>query len=238
MLTNRRTGWLFWLSLLAFSIALALFPVSYRTTRMVVLALGFLLWLGFFVLAWKRRALRWSVLVATVLAGGFLLLPARRAPPIEPLRTSYLAALQRYEGVKYYWGGENARGIDCSGLIRRGLIDAHLRRGVETFDPGEVRRAIALWWNDCTASALGEGHQGLTVPVAATASLNALDHTQILPGDRAVTQSGIHILSYLGERRWIEADPAVGKVIIVTAPSADNLWFQGPMKIVRWRALE
>jgi cell wall-associated NlpC family hydrolase len=167
-----------------------------------------------------------------------LALPARTSPPTEILRTDYLAALQRYSGVAYYWGGETGRGIDCSGLIRRGLIDALFLRGMRTLDSGLVRQAISLWWHDCTASALGDEHRGLTVRVLATPSVNVLDHSKVRPGDLAVTTSGVHIMAYLGNNRWIEADPGEGCVITVTAPSKDNIWFRAPMNIVRWSILQ
>jgi len=154
------------------------------------------------------------------------------------LRSDYISGLQRYNGVTYYWGGESFRGIDCSGLIRRGLIDALFRRGLRTFDAGLVRRAISLWWHDCTASALGEQHRGLTVRLFDTPSVNVLDHSKVLPGDLAVTKSGIHIMAYLGHHHWIEADPGAGRVITVTAPSADNPWFNDPMNIIRWSILQ
>ena len=116
-------------------------------------------------------------------------------------------------------------------------MNAMFARGVRTLDGGLVRSAIDLWWNDCSAQALGEGYRSLTTHVADTRSLNELDHTLVTPGDLAVTQSGVHILAYLGDGHWIQADPGAGKVITLPAP-ARNGWFQSPMKIVRWRALE
>ncbi|MEA3209623.1 MAG: hypothetical protein QOE70_2680 [Chthoniobacter sp.] len=237
-LKSTRGRWLLWLAGLGFFVALALFPVSYRITRLAGLALAFGVWFGFIALVWRQRVLRFALVGVTLLVAGFLVLPARGRPPAEVLRGDYLAGLQRYEGVTYYWGGETGRGIDCSGLIRRGLIDALFCRGLRTAEAGLVRRAISLWWDDCSASALGDGHRGLTARVLETPSVNALDHSRIVPGDLAVTTSGIHIMAYLGDNRWIEADPGVGRVITVTAPSADNPWFEGPMHIVRWSILQ
>jgi hypothetical protein len=237
-LKTTRVQWLLWFAALGFLIALALFPVSYRVTRLASLGLAFVVWFGFIALLWRQRVLRFALLGLTLLVASFLALPSRTVPPTEILRTDYLAGLQRYEGVSYYWGGETSRGIDCSGLIRRGLIDALFRRGIRTFDSGLVRRAIGLWWHDCTASALGDQHRNLTVRVLDTPSVNVLDHSKILPGDLAVTRSGIHVMAYLGNNRWIEADPGAGSVITVTAPSADNSWFQTPMNIVRWSILQ
>ena len=237
-LKNARLQWLLWFAALGFLIALALFPVSYRITRVTSLALAGVVWFGLVALVWRQRLLRFALLGVTLLILGFLALPSRTSPPPEILRVDYLEGLQRYEGVTYYWGGENMRGIDCSGLIRRGLIDALFRRGIYTLDAGLVRRAISIWWHDCTARALGEQHRSLTVRVLDTPSVNTLNHAKIRPGDLAVTRSGIHIMAYLGDNRWIEADPEVGSVITVTAPSGDNSWFQTPMNIVRWSILQ
>lgn len=236
-LKTRRVQWLLWLSALGFLVALALFPGSYGITRLATLTLTVVIWFGLIALVWQRRPLRFLLLGSTVLLTAFLALPARRVPPAEVLRGDNVAGLQRYNSVTYYWGGESSRGVDCSGLVRRGLIDALFRRGVRTFDAGLVRRAISLWWHDCSAKALGEQYRGLTVRLFDTPSLNALDHSKILPGDLGVTSDGVHIMAYIGDRRWIEADPGVGRVITVTAPSTDNPWFDGPMKVVRWSIL-
>lgn len=99
------------------------------------------------------------------------------------------------------------------------------------------RRALSLWWHDCTAKALGETHDGLTGHQLNTASLNKLDHSKILPVDLAVTRSGVHIMAYLGGDTWIEADPGVGRVITVLVPTIDNLWCDTSMTIVRWNVL-
>jgi hypothetical protein len=237
-LKARRVQWLLWLASLGFLVALALLPVSYGITRLASLVLVFAVWFGLIALVWRHSAIRLALLGMTVLTAGFLALPSRSIPASDVLRADYVAALRHYDGVSYYWGGESSLGIDCSGLIRRGLIDALLRRGVRTFDAGLVRRAISLWWHDCSASALGSQHRGLTVQLFDTPSLNVLDHSKVLPGDLAVTTGGVHIMAYLGDRRWIEADPGPGRVIMVTAPSTDNPWFASSMHIVRWSILQ
>jgi hypothetical protein len=238
LLKTKRTKWLLWLALLGLLIALALFPVGSRITRLASLVLTFIVWFGFVALVWRRQSLRFLLLGITIIALILLVLPSRAIPPPHTLRSDYIAELRRYDGVPYYWGGESSRGIDCSGLIRRGLIDALLRRGVRTFDTGLIRRAIRLWWDDCSASALGAQHHRLTVRLFDAPSINVLDHSKLLPGDLAVTADGVHILAYLGESRWIEADPEAGRVITVAAPSADNPWFQTPMRVVRWSMLQ
>jgi hypothetical protein len=232
-----RLLFLFWVAALALLVAMAVFPVSTRLTRASGLALFFVVWFGLIALCWRHRAFRFLLLGVTLLSAGFLSLPARVLPPVDSLRRDYVAGLRRYGGVTYFWGGESPKGIDCSGLIRRGLIDSLFCRGVRTFDPGLVRRSFWLWWHDCTASALGEARNGLTVPLFDTPGINQLDHSRILPGDLAVTTNGVHIMAYLGDNTWIEADPVIGRVISVSVPANDNMWFNTSMRIVRWTAL-
>ncbi|CAK0749039.1 hypothetical protein CCP3SC5AM1_150001 [Gammaproteobacteria bacterium] len=174
----------FWLGVLVLFVAVWLFPMSNRITRATGLVLFVVVWFGFIALCWWHRVLRFSLFSVTLLSGGFLALPGRNLPAVDSLRTDYVAGLRRYDGVTYYWGGESPIGIDCSGLIRRGLIDSLFFRGVRTFDPGLVRRAFSLWWYDTTAHALGQQHNGLTVHLLDTSSVNQLDHSKVLPGAR------------------------------------------------------
>lgn len=52
----------------------------------------------------------------------------------------------------------------------------------------------------------------------------------------AVTSSGVHVLIYLGDREWIQADPGYARVVRMTVPSEDA-WFAMPVVMVRWRVL-
>jgi hypothetical protein len=85
--------------------------------------------------------------------------------------------------------------------------------------------------------ALREGYRDLARPLFSADSINVLDHSRILPGDVAVTADGVHVLAYLGEQTWIEADPAAGRVIRVRAPAPDHGWFNVPVVLIRWRQL-
>jgi len=226
--------WLLWIAVIALFVAVWLYPVSNVLTRASGLVLFFLAWFGFIALTWRFRVARFVLVAVTVLFAGFMALPSRSHGDASSLRAAYVEGLRRYEGVTYYWGGESPKGIDCSGIIRRGLIDSLFLRGIRTFDPGSVRYAIWLWWNDCSARDLCDGH-GLTSRLSTTPSINVLDHSRILPGDLA--SNGVHIMAFVGDNRWIEADPAIGRVVIVSVPTEDSLWFREPMTIVRWSIL-
>ena len=225
-----------WLSALFLLIAIALYPVSNRWSRLLSVALLAGVFFGALVLFWKRPVIRWTLLAVITIAAALIFGPNRNLPAVQVMRDDYLKGLQRYDGVTYFWGGENPRGIDCSGLVRRGLIDTLFLRVVRTFHPGLVRESLSLWWGDCTAKALGNGQ--LTTHVTDSPSINSLKHDQIMPGDLAVTTDGLHVLAYLGDSTWIEADPSILKVIKVQVPARDNGWFQTPVRIVRWRLLQ
>jgi hypothetical protein len=234
---SRRLCWLLWFLALALFFGDWLYPVSNVLTRSAGCVLLALVWLGALGLAWNCRGVRFAWVGLSLLAAIFISLPARRPPNAQTMREAYVAGLRRYAGDRYYWGGESPKGIDCSGLIRRGLVDALFLQGLRSLDPGLVRASLWHWWNDCTARDLMEGH-GFTRALFGTPSINALGPNSIEPGDLAVITSGSHVLAYLGDRQWIEADPGIERVVIVDVPSRENLWFHAPMRIVRWKILD
>jgi hypothetical protein len=232
----RHLGWLLWLLCVALWIFVALFPISTQTTRLAGIALAVVALAGWLALCWRVAFMRWTLLTLLCLLALTTFLPGRAAN-VGSLRSSYIRALQRYEGTPYVWGGESFKGIDCSGLIRRGMIDGSFLEGIRIFNPQLIRTAFFLWWHDCTAKDLGEEYLKTTRRFGKATALNAVSYPDLRSGDLAVTSDGVHILAYLGDDTWIEADPSVGKVIRVKIPST-NVWFSTPVNLVRWRILD
>ena len=224
-----------WLRLAPVVMALlSFYPVRTGTTRLLLLCGMAFVWIAAVVVFRQRRRVVTTLMAAAGLIAAFALLPGR-TPDALSLRTEYVRSLRGFQGTAYIWGGENGMGIDCSGLIRCGWIDANLRTGLRTLNPHLVREAARIWWQDCSAQELGEGYRNRTLFEGKMTTLNRLDYAHLQSGDVVVTESGAHTLAYLGDHRWIEADPLAGAVITLQAPAAKNPWFEQPMKIVRWR---
>ena len=226
-----------WLVSWPITVILFLYPINNLLLR-CGLILSLLGWLaGCLYFSWSKPIIRFAILLSAFVITGFLICPGRNYTT-ESLRTAYVASLRSFEGTRYIWGGENKRGIDCSGLVRAGLIKASWQQGLETLNPRLVRYSLSLWWHDSTAKAMGEEYRQQTKHVLKAASINSLDQHKVLPGDIAVTASGVHVLACLGNGEWIEADPIPGKVIVVKIPAVKNPWFEEPVNIMRWTLLE
>jgi|HubBroStandDraft_6_1064221.scaffolds.fasta_scaffold486053_2 hypothetical protein len=225
-----------WYALWPITAALILYPINSLPTRIGTLVLFAALWSGSLYFSRRRKPVVYALISITVLMILFFILPGRN-PDSEQLRSKYIACLAKYEGTRYIWGGENCMGIDCSGLVRSGLIVADYKLGIATANPKLMREATSMWWHDCSAKALGEEYRHVTTFLFSSPSINQIDLSRILPGDIAVTADGIHTLAYLGDKTWIEADPDLKKVIKVRVPS-DSTWFQQEVRILRWTELD
>lgn len=228
--------WHRWLALWPITLALILYPVSNGWLRVATLICLALLWARLLGFCWRWKALRLAVLTLTLLVIVGLNLPGRH-PDKQALRERYIHALRSYEGIRYVWGGENRLGIDCSGLVRVGLINANFREGLETLNPGLMRAGLSLWWQDCSARALGEENRQFARHLFDAPAINRLGQTQLQPGDFAVTDDGAHVLAYLGGRDWIAADPDERCVLVLSVPTT-NAWFDSRVKLLRWWQLD
>ncbi|HBC88166.1 MAG TPA: hypothetical protein DCZ94_14545 [Lentisphaeria bacterium] len=226
-----------WISVLILTVFIWFYPVNISILRyFLILALPFLL-CGVSVFIWRRKRIRYLPFIITVIIVIFILIPGRSRNK-ERLRIQYARCLEKYEGVRYIWGGETFLGIDCSGLVRKGLIDALFYEGIQTLNPELIRNSLFLWWNDCSARSLKEGYRNLTTPLFDAESVNSIKTDQLEVGDIAVTSDGVHVLAYLGNNSWIEADPGIRKVIKAETPVKDNPWFEMKIKVLRWNILK
>jgi len=213
-----------------------LIPISSGSLRLAWLAAWAGLVAGFTGLLWKRPLLRLAPLMLAALVCLPWVLPGH---PLDRdrLRADYLQRLTAFEGTMYFWGGENSRGIDCSGLPRKALRDAMLHQGLTTLNGRGIREFTAHWWFDASARALAQGYRNYTVGLQNKGSIRTMNTTGMVPGDLAVTEDGRHVMVYLGADQWIQADPGAGKVTIENGRTAPNHWFDAPVNTRRWSEL-
>ncbi len=212
-------------------------PIPFTFLKVAALISAFLLFVSVWI-AFKSG--KWLCLAVVVPLLACVFWPSAK-PDSSQLRARYLSALTSYQGTPYVWGGENGRGIDCSGLIRRAMIDALISQGWHDRSPALWREAAFIWWHDCSALAMKSGYSGQIEPLFAAKNLNALDTTRLQGGDLAVTQSGVHVLAFVGGKTWVQADPNLvngGDKVIETAAPSKSGWFGQPMQICRWRNLD
>jgi len=210
-------------------------PISLGVIRLFIATAVPALWISSIVLLRRQRMIATAIALAGLLLLVFLALPGRH-PDVKRLREVYVEELRTYQDSRYVWGGEHRRGIDCSGLVRRALINANMQLALHTLNPRAMRTALDVWWHDCSAKALGEQYRGFTLPVFKTSSANTADELELQPGDLGVTSSGIHVLAYLGDGEWIQAEPTLLKVVVLKVPS-QNGWMNQPLRIMRWRIM-
>lgn len=217
-----------------FLIILLFYPISYGILRLATVLLFLWLLFGGLWLFWQYKIIRFTYLLLTFIISLIMILPGNAADT-NTLREYYVQEMQAFNGTKYVWGGENRVGIDCSGLVRQGLVNANLKYGFISLNPKLIREGFSLWWFDTSAQALAQGYRDKTKVFMSANSINELDHTKIQKGDIAVTQDGVHTLGYIGDNVWIEADPGVGKVITVQVPDQNNYWVKVPVYLVKWQ---
>jgi hypothetical protein len=117
------------------------------------------------------------------------------------------------------------------------LINALMKDGIITLNPRAARGSLFIWWNDSSARALRDQHLQMTARLGSAGSLNDFEHAQLRAGDLAVTSDGVHVLAYLGDERWIEADPAFGEVVILCKGQNDQ-WLEIDVELLRWRWIQ
>ena len=193
-------------------------------------------WGGLLALVWRKKAWRWALAIAPLMLAIPFLLPGRAIKTAE-LRDDYVRRLGNLGGTKYYWGGEGGGGIDCSGLPRRTYRDALLAYGIKHLNGRATRAFLEQWWHDASARALSESYRSYTRPLGGRGVIREMDYQGLLPGDLAVTTSGLHVLVYMGEELWIQADPGSDAVVMLHGRKDDNGWFRASVTTHRWALL-
>lgn len=225
-----------WISLLVIVVTMVILPVSIGITRLGIVFGFILLWSSGIYLFWRRIYLRILFLIISLVVFLIIIIPGHNANS-KQLQDEYVHSLLGYENVRYIWGGENKIGIDCSGLVREGFINANIKVGVKTLNPKLIRRAFFIWWYDCAADALGNSYRQMATLVLKAKSMDELDYNNIRLGDIIVAEKGFHTFVYIGNNTWIEANPDKGNTVTVSSEEKGKDWNGIPIRLLRWSEL-
>lgn len=233
---TRRLLIIFTLGAIGGVFALILNPVNSTILKLAFLGCCFSAWLGVLLIVWRWRGLRIALFSVPVLLAIALCLPARGIET-EKLREDFVERMLGYEGTRYYWGGENGKGIDCSGLPRRACREALFQYGTKNFDGGALRKSVANWWFDASARAMAAEYRGETTALNLSGMISQMSYDELIPGDLAITEGGAHMMAYAGDGRWIQADPGLCIVALQHGKDDANGWFDVPVNFFRWTLL-
>jgi len=236
-LRRRNAVVLWWLTLLLLA-GIAAYPVGAASIRTAEIVLAGALLAESIGLGWRYPWLRWTLLAVCGIAGFFLAMPGRQRFDRMELRQATVEALKRYDGVRYFRGGENRLGMDCAGLVRRGVIDALFIDGLRHANPVLVRRALALWWQSGGLRELLGGAGGKAERLYEVKTMAGMDDSRLHPGDFAIALNGAWAGSFLGNHTWLYASAEAGKVVQANPCAARSTAAQTPATVLRWRHLE
>ena len=227
-----------YLALVAFIVVyiiLWILPAKYTLTR-TASALSLVgIYISLLLVSWRIIWVRAGLIAIMMFFAVFLILPIGEVEG-QISGESYSTELKKYENTNYVWGGENFIGIDCSGLIRRPLIDLTLRESVKRINPSMLRYGLSLWYNDASARYMATGYDNRIEKLYENLTINDLKNKIVNLGDIAITVNGVHVLAYIGNNEWIQSDPTDMKVTI-NKSSANSPWFNQPVNIYRFRCI-
>lgn len=205
---------------------------TFRNLLFLLCLIGFCIGLMLFV--WRYKPIRFTLIALFALTAAVLILPSRPINTAE-LKNDYVKRVIAFESTQYIWGGESSRGIDCSGLPRRALQDSLVSYGIRKINGKALRTAMQHWWFDANANALSQGYLNYTTPLNTKGPIKDISYSKLIPGDLAVSSGGAHILVYLGEDKWSQADPGIGYVKTLNGRTDKNPWFTISSSTHRWK---
>ena len=158
---------------------------------------------------------------------------------VEMLRAAYFGRLASFNNHPYIKYGEAHNGVDSSGLARAALWQAMLKDGIREVNPRLLGPMLwKFWWRDMSVRDIKDGKYKYTKVVGHVSKLTGYNSSKSQIGDMAIVGNK-HILIYLGDERWIEANPEKKKVIISElAEHSKYEWLNKPATFVRWWALD
>ena len=89
---------------------------------------------------------------------------------------------------------------------------------------------------DCSAKDMWNSCGSDLKVIEQIGKIGDIDYSKLVPGDVAAFH-GVHVAAYIGNRTWVDSDPAhngVGKIRLENVSPLDP-WFAGEVRILRWR---
>ncbi len=195
-------------------------PIRNSYIRLLIIAMIVAWMLLGVVKTWRWHGLGKGALAFSCVVSGYLFYPLE-LPRID--REAFVSQLKYYNGCPYVWGGERYNGIDCSGLIRMALAKQYLYHG-------HVNAWFHLWLWDASAQDIPRKYDRIFGPASNWPSIKVMDNEAVSLGSIAVTADGVHILAYIGDDTWIQANPDIGRV--TESKMNDNeSWLEVPVVV-------
>jgi len=200
--------------------------------RLLVLVGGGLVAVGAGMMVQRRPGQRFAVAVVAVAGVAVLLSPIRTNA--DTLDAAMVKELGDFVNTPYVWGGESVDGIDCSGLPRAARRRAALSLALRNADPGLLRVAASSWLFDRSAAAMLDGN-GTTL-LARGSNIAALPPAARQPGTLIATADGTHMMVMGDDRHVVEADPAMGRVVVLDIEDRASPWTSRAVVALRFEA--
>lgn len=229
--------WIMALLLLVTAIGLRTMPMNTASRMLVTVALLFSVFTGmaYIVSLFENHPKLLFPAVFFLLLAILWAAIGGKPPKASAFRANYVKDLSSFVGTRYVFGGETHTGVDCSGLARAAFWQSMLKEGIREFNPDLLGRSFWMfWWRDLSAQEIAAGKYGYTIYVGSADKLAGYDNSRLHSGDLAIAQNS-HVLIYMGDGKWIEANPDEGKVVIhKNVANSNRPYFNTRVIFRRW----